>query len=138
MLRYRFSLSLATLAAVALLGCDNQSNSAPKPSCYSGTVVGFDCYNGFLIQVDSRFAIGAPLQISSIDSPPRPNIVVAVNQLAPLGTVGQRIYFTCANDANHQTPDWPCLAMYPPILFPVPHLVLANVSVMPCTAKESD
>ncbi|MDB5234678.1 MAG: hypothetical protein JWR44_1671 [Hymenobacter sp.] len=133
MFRTSLSLCLAAVVAGSLLGC--KKDCSPRPDCYSGTVVGVDCWNGFLIEVDGQYAIGAPLRVTSGDSLPRPNIIAAVNQLAPMGTVGQRIYFTYVNDANYQTPRWACPAMRAPINFPVPHLVLSNVSATPCSAN---
>ena len=135
MLRTSLSLCLAAVVAGSLVGC--KKDCAPRPDCYSGTVVGFDCWNGFLVQVDGQYAIGAPLRVTSTDSLPRPNVIAAVNQLAPLGTVGQRIYFTYVNDANYQAPRWPCLAMRAQVNFPVPHVVLSNVSATPCPASSN-
>lgn len=126
-----FSTGLLALAGCSLIGCSKQAD-APAPLCYSGTVVGFDCWNGFLVQVDGQYAIGAPLRVSYADSLPRSNVIAAVNELGKLGTTGQRIYFTYLNAVNQQSPGWPCTTMGAQVHFPVPHLVLSNVSTTPC------
>ena len=65
-----FSLGLLAAVASSLLSCKKDPASAPTVAvpticfpgtCYSGRVLGYDCWNGVLIQVDSRFPIGKPL-----------------------------------------------------------------------------
>ena len=135
----RNTYTLASLLALAccVLGSCNKHCEVPTPSpsipsCYSGTVVGFDCHNGLLIQVDSQYPIGRPLRVSYTDSLARPNIIAAVNRNTS-GATGQRIYFTYVNNATQQQPAWPCTAQLPFNYMPVPHLVLSNVSDTPCT-----
>ncbi len=133
MLRTILFFSSTVVLFGAMLGC-KKAHVQPQSKCYSGVVVGFSCSNGSLVQVDSQYALGAPLRVTYADSLPRPNIIAVVNhQLEALGPIGQRIYFTYVNDANNQTPRWPCLAI-PSQTFQVPHLVLSNVSTTPCVA----
>ncbi len=124
--------SVAVLATSLLISC-SKDGGTPAPECYSGTVLAFNCHNGYLIQVDEQYPIGKPLRVyaTAADSLPRPNIIAAVNRLETLGTPGQRIYFTYVDDAKQHSPDWPCNTLYLWRTLPVPHLLLNNVSATP-------
>ena len=139
-------LSLGLLAAVAsaLLSCKKDPVSDPTVAvpttcfpgtCYSGRVLGYDCGNGVLIQVDRRFPIGKPLPAQlGPDSLGTDNVVAAVNRLGAGAARGQRLYFTFENDSARQSPDNPCMHMNATIVLPVPHVVLRNVGTSDCSA----
>jgi len=136
MLSKYLSTGLLALAVSTFIGCGKHA-AAPTPSCYSGTVVGFNCQNGLLVEVDDQYPIGAPLRFFYSDSIPQSNIIAAVNQSRTTAKTGQRIYFTYVDDANQQSPAWPCTTLEAWIHYPVPHLVLSNVSVTPCGQPQS-
>ena len=138
-----FSLGLLAAVASSLLSCKKDPAIAPTVAvpticfpgtCYSGRVLGYDCWNGVLIQVDSRFPIGKPLPAQlSPDSLGDDNVIAAVNRLGSLATRGQRLYFTFENDPARQSPDSPCLHMSATIVLPIPHVVLRNVGPSACS-----
>ncbi|RYU80720.1 hypothetical protein [Hymenobacter persicinus] len=120
---------LATLAGCTTCGPDE----TPAPTCYSAKVVGAACMDGLLLEVDRRYAIGAP-------SGNYTNLVAAVNlestdSLRVAGQVvraGQTIYFT------YQTSPTARQAFCPQNTVPlaVPHVVLSNVSLVSCLASK--
>jgi hypothetical protein len=126
------SLAASTLLVAALLaGCTPE---AQGPACYSGIVLSNRCYDGILIQVDERYSIGSSIKsYTAPDSLGNTNVIAAVNThtFGDLGKRGQRIYFSYENDPQQQGPNNVCNAMGAP--FPIPHLVLSNLSAQPCT-----
>ena len=134
-------LGLLTVVAGFLPSCKKDESTTVFPTicfpstCYSGRVLGYDCWNGVLIQVDSQFPIGKPLHSQlNPDSLGDNNVIAAVNQLGALAVRGQRLYFTFENDPAHQYPDTPCNHMNLTITLPVPHVVLRNTGTTACTA----
>ncbi len=138
-MRYIFlTKSVAVLAIALFLSCCKDA-STPVPECYSGTVLAFDCHNGYLIQVDEQYPIGKPLRVyaTANDSLLRPNIIAAVNSLDTLGRPGQHIYFSHIDDGQQHSRNWPCDTQFLWNNLPVPHLLLSNISVTPCPAGTS-
>ncbi|WP_125921513.1 hypothetical protein [Hymenobacter lapidarius] len=133
------TLSLLALTANTLLSCEKDTTSGPiscfSGTCYSGRVLGYDCWNGTLIQVDSPFPIGKPLHSQlGIDSLGDDNVIAAVNRLGSVAVRGQRLYFTVENAFARQSPDEPCQHMNAAITLPIPHLLLSNVGTTACAA----
>lgn len=130
--------------ASALLSCKKDPAHDPAVAvpticfpgtCYSGRVLGYDCGNGVLIQVDRRFPIGKPLPAQfGPDSLGADNVIAAVNRLGTVAARGQRLYFTFENDPVRQSPDSPCTHMNATIVLPIPHVVLRNVGTSNCSA----
>lgn len=105
----------------------------PQLPCYSGVVLRDRCWDGVLIQVDSQFPIGESIQAYTVpDSLGNTNVIAANNSLGTLAVRGQRIYFAYTpDDPKHEAVLRPCTANEAP--FPVPHVVLHNVSTAACS-----
>lgn len=131
----RYSLLLAASAlfsACQLMGGDHDGGCpGPAPACVGGTIVGFTCMDGPLIDVDARHRIGMPAVLHNGQR--ADNLITVVNRdvLGRLDSVGQRVYFNYANDPNQQWNGLCCFAA-DAIGQSVPHLVLSNVAATGC------
>ncbi|MDO7848451.1 hypothetical protein Q5H92_18945 [Hymenobacter sp. M29] len=131
----RLFFALAVVGSGALSGCANENDSVPPElTCFSGVVLGDQCWDGVLIQVDSQFPIGKAIQLAPApDSLATTNVIAATNS-ADFGSLlnrrGQRVYFTYNTDPNHQATVRVCTTYRAPLS--VPHLVVANLSGVPC------
>jgi|GEM_PF-1298777 len=124
------------LGCCTLLACQHEHDCDPAPSCYSGTVVGNTCMDGMLIDMDPSFGIGAQGLLPRAGRPDSllgQHVVAVVNtdELGPLPTVGQRLYFTYVNDPDRQW-NMRCCFDGDGVRGQVPRLVLSNVSTSPC------
>lgn len=127
------------LASCSLLGCESCGEPEPEPACYAGTVVGTTCTDGLLLDVDSRYRIGAPAVRARYGLPDTllgANVIAVVNtaelgSLAGNAQVGQQLHFTYVNDPNRQWNGVSCLA-YDGVKTVIPRLILSNVSSTPC------
>lgn len=135
MLRFSSSLLLAALTAGTLLGC--KKDCAPRPTCYSGTVVATTCMLGVLVDVDPAYPIGARA-VSLYGNRFLGNNVVAVANSAALinlGNVGQRLHFTYTS--AQRGAGMACL-MADGTTTPVPFVTLSNIATVSCDSVRAD
>ena len=130
---------LLVLASSLLLGSfGGCQDNAPQVACYSGVVLGSDCYDGVLISVDGQYSLGKPIPhgFAGYDATGATNqhVIGALNSraLSSLTVPGQRIYFSCTGDTLGFSNFGFCNAMG--IQMPIPHVVLTSFSATPCTA----
>ncbi|GAB2956672.1 hypothetical protein GCM10027048_23530 [Hymenobacter coalescens] len=132
-MRHLFS-ALGLLALGTLAGCNHmiRCTDDPEPSCYTGTVLGKNCFDGVLIKVDSRYAIGGAATLPYQGDTVRYTNVIAASvpgQEATL-TTGTQVYFSI--DHNAPLPPRFCTAQMPVVQLPIPHMVLTNVAFTGC------
>lgn len=136
----RRSLLTSALLALMLAGCKHPADD-PQAQCYSGIVLGYDCYDGVLINVDGPRSIGKPVPygfaLYDATGATNQNVIGALNstELASLNVPGQRIYFSCTGDTQGFSDFGPCNAMG--IAMPIPHVVLTSFSATPCSATKT-
>ena len=106
----------------------------PAPACVGGTIVGFTCMDGPLIDVDATHRIGVPAVLHNGQR--TGNLIIVANRdgLGRVDSVGQRVYFTPVNDPSYQWSGMACLAA-DAIGQSVPRLVLRNVSATGCPGQ---
>lgn len=122
------------LVATGLLGSLTACKK-DEPACYSGIVLGTTCMDGVLIQITSAQPVGKPVRAYQTyrDSIVGTNVVAVANDLGNVAQKGQTIFFTYQASSNNQGPQRACPQNTVPL--PVPHLILANVSVSACAGE---